>query len=84
MWCEDDLWFNFKPQCALEIFDLTTNVPTAKSPVYLRNDQCLAEQFRFCSKNFQMCKVLNLVPKLIAVFFAKILKLGCPLVIAVL
>lgn len=83
-WCEDDLWLNFKPQCALEIFDLTTSAPTAKSPVYLRNDQCLAEHFGFCSKNFQMCKVLNLVPKLFVVFFAKSFEIGCPLVIAVL
>ena len=84
VWCEDDLWLNFKPQCALEIFDLTTSAPTAKSPVYLRNDQRLAEQFGFCSKNFHMCKVLNPVPKLFAVFFAKIFKLGCCLTNAVL
>ena len=84
VWCEDDLWLNFNPQRAMEIFDLTTSAPTAKSPVYLRNDQYLVEQFGFCSKNFQMCKVLSLVPKLFAVFFAMSFKLGCCLTNAVL
>lgn len=82
--CKDDLWLDFKPQCALEIFDLTTSAPTAKSPVYLRNDQCLAEQLGFCSKSFPMCKVLDLVPTLFTVFFAISFKLGCCLTNAVL
>lgn len=55
---DDDLWLNFKPQFALEIFDLTTSAPTARRPVYLRKDQCLPKKFGFCSKSFQMCKAL--------------------------
>ena len=79
--CDDDLWLNFKPQCAWEIFDLTTKAPTAKSPVYLRIRQRLEKEFAFCSKNVQMCKVLHLhvAPMFFTVLFVRILKLCCSL-----